>query len=133
MTVFADTGFYVALLNPRDRLHQTARTISQLYNGEVLTTEYVLIELGNFLSGFGRKGFLSFHDELGRDEKTEMVPSSTGLFGPAMDLYRSRMDKIWSLTDFSSFSVMQDRGVTEALTFDHHFEQAGFHRFTGAE
>ncbi len=37
-----------------------------------------------------------------------------------------RLDKDWSLTDCISFAVMQERSLTEALTSDHHFEQAGF-------
>jgi predicted nucleic acid-binding protein len=42
------------------------------------------------------------------------------------DLYRNRADKNWSLTDCISFVVMKRKGITEALTGDHHFEQAGF-------
>jgi len=41
-------------------------------------------------------------------------------------LYISRPDKDWSLTDCISFVVMKERGLTGALTADHHFEQAGF-------
>jgi predicted nucleic acid-binding protein len=40
--------------------------------------------------------------------------------------YESRPDKAWSLTDCISFVVMNQHGLTEALTGDHHFEQAGF-------
>ncbi len=36
------------------------------------------------------------------------------------------MDKDWSLVDCLSFEVMKSRGITYALAFDHHFEQAGF-------
>ena len=43
-----------------------------------------------------------------------------------MDLYRHRKDKDWSLTDCISFAAMTDEGLTEALTADRHFEQAGF-------
>jgi len=43
-----------------------------------------------------------------------------------LELYARRPDKSWSLTDCISFVVMTDRGLTEALTGDHHFEQAGF-------
>jgi hypothetical protein len=43
-----------------------------------------------------------------------------------LDLYRRRPDKAWSLTDGLSFVVMTDRGLTDALTGDHHVEQAGF-------
>jgi hypothetical protein len=41
-------------------------------------------------------------------------------------LYADRPDKYWSLTDCISFVVMKDHQITEALTGDHHFEQAGF-------
>jgi uncharacterized protein len=48
------------------------------------------------------------------------------LFSAGLELFRSRRDKEWSLTDCMSFVVMRERGITDALTNDHHFEQAGF-------
>jgi predicted nucleic acid-binding protein len=48
------------------------------------------------------------------------------LFARGLALYCSRKDKEWSLTDCISFVVMADEGLTEALTGDRHFEQAGF-------
>ncbi len=47
-------------------------------------------------------------------------------------LYRDRLDKDWSLTDCVSFVVMRHRAITEALTADRHFEQAGFIRLIGS-
>jgi predicted nucleic acid-binding protein len=55
-----------------------------------------------------------------------VVPPSQQLFAEGISLYRSRLDKEWSLTDCISFVVMRREGLTEALTGDHHFEQAGF-------
>ena len=55
-----------------------------------------------------------------------VVPASRPLFEEAIALYASRLDKNWSLTDCISFVVMRDEGITQALTGDHHFEQAGF-------
>jgi predicted nucleic acid-binding protein len=55
-----------------------------------------------------------------------MVPASQELLDRGVTLYRQRPDKDWSLTDCISFVVMRERGITEALTADHHFEQAGF-------
>jgi len=43
-----------------------------------------------------------------------------------MAQFRQRRDKGWSLTDCISFLAMQRHGLAEALTADHHFEQAGF-------
>lgn len=42
------------------------------------------------------------------------------------DLYETRSDKDWSLTDCVSFAVMTEHKLSDALTADHHFEQAGF-------
>lgn len=41
-------------------------------------------------------------------------------------LYGNREDKCWSVTDCSSMLLMEDMEITEVLTADHHFEQAGF-------
>jgi uncharacterized protein len=60
------------------------------------------------------------------DQSVTIVPASDDLFRRGVDLYRQRPDKDWPLTDCLSFVVMNDHGATEALTGDHHFEQAGF-------
>ena len=56
----------------------------------------------------------------------EIIPASRELFDRALDFYHQRHDKNWTLTDCTSFVVMRERNVTEALTGDKHFEQAGF-------
>ena len=61
------------------------------------------------------------------DPYTEVVPETTDLFKEGLKLYSSRPDKGWSLTDCLSFVVMKERGILDALTSDHHFNQAGFH------
>ena len=55
-----------------------------------------------------------------------MVWSERSLFEAGLRLYASRRDTEWSLTDCISFVVMKQHNLTEALTADHHFEQAGF-------
>jgi predicted nucleic acid-binding protein len=56
----------------------------------------------------------------------EVIPASADLFEAGLRLHADRSDKAWSLTDCFSFVVMEQRGIRQALTFDHHFEQAGF-------
>ena len=126
--IFADTSFYIALVSARDTYHGDAITLSATYRGDIVTTEYVLLELGNYLGSLSRRGFLNLVNVLRQEPQTDIVPSSPALFAQGLELYAERPDKEWSLTDCISFAVMRGRGITEALTFDHHFEQAGFRR-----
>jgi len=63
---------------------------------------------------------------LRQSSSCEIIPVSSALFQGALDLYHERTDKEWTLTDCTSFLIMQEHGITEALTGDRHFEQAGF-------
>lgn len=56
----------------------------------------------------------------------EIAAASAELFDAGLSLFMARPDKEWSLTDCTSFVVMQDRGLTYAMTFDRDFKQAGF-------
>ncbi len=124
---FADTVFYVAVLNSSDAWHSRAVTAAEAFAGPVITTEYVLLEVATFFVRPGnRQAFLRFVDGLQADPDTTVIPSGSELFARGLSLFASRPDKEWSLTDCISFAVMAERGLTEALTADHHFEQAGF-------
>jgi len=126
MTRFADTFYFLALLNPIDRAHAAAMNQSH-GPGRILTTEWVLTELADGMASHTqRTGFVDLHRLLRSDADAEIVPATAELFARGMGLYEARADKDWSLTDCISFIVMQDRGITEVLTGDHHFEQAGF-------
>jgi len=56
----------------------------------------------------------------------QIISASTTLLADGLTLYRTRPDKEWSLTDCTSFVVMENEQITEAFTSDHHFQQAGF-------
>ena len=67
-----------------------------------------------------------FEPRLGADEGTTVLASDPQLFSLGAELFAQRSDKRWLLTDCISFVVMRQHGISEALTADHHFEQAGF-------
>lgn len=125
---FADSTFYVALLLARDENHAKAQELARSWTGSVVTTEYVLTEVANHLAGSssGRARFGQLVAELRADPNTAIVGSAEDLWQRGTDLYLLRPDKGWSLTDCISFVVMKDQGLTDSLTADHHFEQAGF-------
>ena len=125
--VLADSSYYVALLSPSDMHHAAAKELSETLLGRTFVTEYVLVELGSLLArGDERRGFLMLLDRITADPLTSIVPGSTELFRRGLALFADRPDKNWSLTDCISFVVMKQRRLIEALTADHHFEQAGF-------
>lgn len=126
-SAFADTSFYIALANPRDRRHGDALQASRLWEHKVITTEYVLLELANYFRGpHDRSLFIQLLRALRDDDDTMIVPASPTLFDEGLQIYCNRSDKQWSLTDGISFAVMQARALTNALACDHHFEQAGY-------
>jgi predicted nucleic acid-binding protein len=124
---FADTSYFLALLIPADASHTVARQWAESHRTPLVTSEYVLIEVANYLSPApARRLFGQLLQALQADPRMTVVPASSDLFMRGSQLYESRLDKSWSLTDCISFLVMKDREITEALTMDHHFEQAGF-------
>lgn len=126
-TVFADSHFYFALLNPADHAHRAAGRAAADPAWLVVTTEYALIELLDGLSAPAlRARTAAFVRTLRTDPGTRILAATPELFEKALELYERRLDKGWSFTDCASFAVMRDEGITEALTGDIHFEQAGF-------
>jgi hypothetical protein len=124
---FVDTFYYVALLSPRDEWHDRVLAFHRGLAGLTTTTEAVLIEVANtFAGGPLRKKAAELIKAEHESVDTIVVPVDGRLFTRGLDLYQSRSDKAWGLTDCISFIVMTDEGIQEALTADHHFEQAGF-------
>ena len=126
--LFADTYFYLAVLNERDSAH--ARVMDFMARTEVdemVTTAWVLMEVADGMNRPDeRERCAAFVEDLRNDPHTRLREADAALFWRGFDLYRTRDDKAWSLTDCVSFVIMSDEGITDALTGDHHFEQAGF-------
>ncbi len=128
--IFADTGYWVALLNPGDNLHKKAIQLAQsLQPIHIVTSEVVLTEV---LNDFSKRGeyLRDVASELIQDLRlhpnTTIVPQSSQQFEQAFTLYTQRKDKQWSHTDCVSFNIMEENKITEALAYDKHFIQAGF-------
>ena len=125
--IFIDTAYILALVNTADQYHHRAKAAAAAVPPPFVTTEAVLVEIGNALSKarWCHLGIDTLHD-LRTDPDIEVVPVDATLFDRALALYSSRIDKEWGLTDCISFVVMQERNLIQALTTDHDFVQAGF-------
>ena len=130
--VFVDTFFFLALLNKDDRSHPEAVHWADRVGGRLVTTSWVLVETANALSSPARRArFGLLMDFVRSQEGIRVVDAAQPLFEEGTELYLSRDDKAWSLTDCISFVVMRREGLQDALTADHHFDQAGFHTLMG--
>ena len=125
--IFIDTSYVLALLNSHDQFHQQALILADEIDGTLITTEAILIEIANALAkSQWRELAINTLDDLRNDEDVEILSINSDLFSTAFNFFSSRMDKEWGLTDCISFVVMKNQKLTDALSADHHFEQAGF-------
>ena len=129
-TVFADTYYWIALLNINGEDHKQVIQFGQANpNIKMVTTEPVVDEVLNF---FGSKGaFLRgrafrLSERIASDRTIQLIPHAPDIRQATLTLYRDRLDKGYSFTDCYSMIVMQRMGLFEVLTHDKHFTQEGF-------
>jgi predicted nucleic acid-binding protein len=132
--ILADTSGWLALGDQAQPEHAAA---AQVYRERLqkkqrfLTTNYILAEtvaLMTIRSRLPRAQVLAFAQTIKTAPHVEVVHVDEALDTAGWALLQSRLDKSWTLVDAVSFILMQQRGLTEAFTTDHHFEQAGFVR-----
>lgn len=127
ISVFADTFYFLALVNSRDQAHTKAAAYTASFQGRMITTAWVLTEFADAMCDpRNRPEFISTLHDLQSNSQMVIVPPDPAWFNDGIQLYAARGDKFWSLTDCISFVVMTREGIVDALTGDHHFEQAGF-------
>lgn len=128
--LFVDTLHLVALANPRDQWHRKSvavETATRDFN--LVITEDILTEFLNFYSERGRfmrMKVSAFVREILLDIRVKIIARDETTFLNALELYESRLDKGYSLTDCISMNVCRRLNITEILTHDRHFEQEGF-------
>ena len=126
-TRFADTYFYLALLDDQDQHHTRVVAHVADQSDAIVTTRWVLAEVANALAGSAfRSTVAAFLEQLEDDPDVRIIGGGDALYRRGLALYARRADKSWSLTDCISFVAMEEQGLHEALTGDRHFAQAGF-------
>lgn len=130
LNAFLDTSFAIALSAVTDQNHIRAVQLAdqlEMNKTRLVTTQAILLEIGNALSRQRyRAAAIQLLESLGSDSNVDVVLLTNELYTDAFTLFKSRADKEWGLVDCISFVVMQNQGITDALTTDEHFNQAGF-------
>lgn len=132
--LFADTAGWANIVDPRQPYHARAASLyrqAREQRRKLITTNYILTELVSLLTSplrIPRPSIVAFIEGIKTSPYVEIVHVDVTLDAQAWQLLTHRQDKDWSLVDCSSLVVMRQRSIVEALTTDHHFEQAGFIR-----
>lgn len=125
--VFIDTAYVLALVNERDQYHDRAQELADFYEGQnLLITDAILLEIGNALARGFKEQAIDIINFFIQSDEVEVVWHTSQVFDKAFAMFKKYDDKEWSLVDCISFVVMREKGIKQALTFDSHFQQAGF-------
>ena len=128
--VFVDTVAWLALVNKSEELHESSCLVRDMLvqqKTRLVTSDFVIVEIANSLSRIPLRGIaLKLIDFIRSSETIDVVTITPDLAEKAYQLFCSRNDKEWGLTDCTSFTVMEMKHLTRAFTADRHFEQAGF-------
>lgn len=131
-SIFIDTGYVIALEAADDQFHNIAAHHWHDFSTQLpplVTTSYVFDEIVTFFNSRNQHAkAVEIGDRLIRSAAIQLMPVDEGLFYDGWRYFIQHDDKSYSLTDCVSFLVMERLGVRTALTFDHHFVQAGFEK-----
>ncbi|EAW35459.1 MULTISPECIES: type II toxin-antitoxin system VapC family toxin [Lyngbya] len=129
-TIFADTFYWVASINPADNWHNRVLEITKtLQRANLVTTEEVLVEVLTFFSTYGyqmRQRIVKLVEGIIINPNVRVIQQTHESFMDGLNLYKNRPDKGYSLTDCISMQTMRQLDIIEVLTNDKHFTQEGF-------
>jgi predicted nucleic acid-binding protein len=129
-SIFLDTGYIIALEASDDQHHQAAQRHWRAFlssKPRLITTSYVFDEVVSFFTRRGRHAkAVEIGNRLRDSISVELIHVEEVLFEEGWRYFKRSADKAYSLTDCISFVLMERREISVALTFDHHFIQAGF-------
>ena len=132
--LFVDTSGWASLFIHSQTYYSQADRCFRLAiqnQQKIYTTNYVIAELVALLNSplrVSREKVFEIVDAIKTVSYVEILYIDKEMDTLAWKLCKSRLDKAWSLVDCSSFVIMQQLDIQEALTTDQHFEQAGFIR-----
>jgi len=128
--IFADTFYWVALLNVKDTWHSQVIKVSQeIANSQSVITDCIVDEIFAYYSKRGdllRLKVSELSQSILTDSNIQIIGYTPELRQKGIELYEQRLDKGYSLVDCISMIVMQEMKISEVLTNDKHFAQEGF-------
>jgi len=122
-----DTSGWIALADPKAKVHKPVSKWFADWNGQLVTSTDILDETVAFANKrWTHRVALGLGEKLQDEAEVRLVEIDATIRQEAWQLFKSRPDKGYSLTDCTSFIVMRKFGIALAVTLDEHFQQEGF-------
>jgi predicted nucleic acid-binding protein len=129
--IFTDTsGWASFFIRTEPFHHRSVELLDELRKDRriAVTTKYVIAELIALLTSplrIPRPEQIGILDAISGATWVDVIHIDRERDRDGLHLFKAYPDKTWSLVDCCSFAVMRAHGMTDALTNDRHFEQAG--------
>ncbi|PZR73393.1 MAG: hypothetical protein DLM73_10785 [Chthoniobacterales bacterium] len=128
--LFVDTAGWMACADAADPAHQRARAARDKWlerEGHLLTTDYVIDETLTLLRfRLGLDAAENWWHAIAASHRVRKEAIHNERAERARGIFFRYRDKQFSFTDCTSFAVMREMHLRQALTTDSHFGQAGF-------
>lgn len=121
MAAFVDTSIWYAAVDESDTEQELARSLLSQHEDSLVTSDHVLVELWNLVKvrshhSAAHRAVSAIHASRARIECT------TDADLQAAETIRQQFDdQAFSLTDRTSWALMERLGITEALSLDDHY------------
>ena len=125
-SVFVDTSAYYAIFDRSDKNHLKAKRFLETNMLPLFTSNLVVVEIVNLVNARrGHEEALKIGKNFYEEDLSAIVNITSEDEKRAWQIFRKYSDKNFSLTDCTSFAVMERLGAKKAFTFDIHFIQYG--------
>lgn len=125
--IFIDTSYVIALINKKDQYHSIAESLVNIYDEHnFMISDCILLKIGNALSRNYKQEAIEIIENFFMEDNITVIHLTQDLFAEGFSLYKTHQDKDWGLIDCISFMIMRSENIFDVLTFDKHFNQAGF-------
>jgi len=129
-TVLVDSSFLLAMVDRDDKHHtEVIDFLRGLGKVTLLVTSHIFDEAMTLIKArLGSEVAIRTGQQLRLSTLFRLTHVTEGDDGSAWEIFSQYTDKDWSYTDCSCLAMMRKLGITEVLSFDHHFDQMGMVR-----
>jgi len=126
LSIFVDTSAWYALVDRTDNHHADAVAFVDALMEGLITSDFIVDETLTLIQArLGHRAAVDLGIKFWREDIATLVPVTRDIQLRAWEIFQNSPDKGFSFTDCTSFALMEQLGITNAFSFDAHFDQLG--------